>query len=167
MPNRLRLSLLVPLLLLAGAAVPAAASAAWFPADAIDGPSPDIVAAGDVDVARDGGGGVVYLRRDGGVPHVFLSRLVGGVWQAPERVDAGLSAPAGAPTVAAADGGRIVVAFESGDRLFAAFAPGGGPPAPVGAPQQLFDGAAAAPHADVGINGTAYVTFAAGGDVRV
>ena len=34
-------------------ALPAAASAAWFPADAVDGPSPDILALGGIDVAAD------------------------------------------------------------------------------------------------------------------
>ena len=44
------------------------------PGRAVDGPA-EIEALGDVDLARDGTGGVVYLKRDGGVPHVFLSRL--------------------------------------------------------------------------------------------
>ena len=47
---------------------------AWFAAEPVDGPA-EIDALGDVDLARDGTGGVVYLKRDAGVPQVFLSRL--------------------------------------------------------------------------------------------
>jgi hypothetical protein len=67
------------------AALAPAAHAAWFPGDAIDGPAPDVLSVGDVDLARDGTGAVVYLRRDGGVPHVFMSRIIDGAWRAPER----------------------------------------------------------------------------------
>ncbi len=56
-----RLSLSVVLALLALAAVPAGASAGWFPAQPVDGPSPDIQALGGVDLARDGTGGLVDL----------------------------------------------------------------------------------------------------------
>ena len=75
-----RLVLPVLLALLGLAALPAAASAGWFPAGdpPIDGPSADIVKLGGVDLARDGTGGVVYIKRVGGVPHVFLSRFNGG-----------------------------------------------------------------------------------------
>ena len=52
---------------LSGEAAPAA-QAAWFRAEPIDGPA-EIESLGDVDVARDGSGGVVYVKRDAGVPH--------------------------------------------------------------------------------------------------
>src|SRR5688572_14718668 len=81
-----------------------AAHAGWYGAEAIDGPA-EIDALGDVDVARDGTGGVVYLKRDGGVPQVFLSRLSGGVWLAPERLSTG--APVSEAAVTAGDGGRL------------------------------------------------------------
>jgi len=45
---------LLPALLLALAALPASAHAAWFPAEQIDGPSADIVSVGGVDIAREG-----------------------------------------------------------------------------------------------------------------
>ena len=64
-----------------------AAHAAFFKADSVDGPSADIRSVGDMDIARDGSGAVAYVKRDGGVDHIFVSRLTGGVWQAPERVD--------------------------------------------------------------------------------
>ena len=59
-------------------------------ADVVDGPA-EIDALGDVDLARDGTGGLVYLKRDAGVPQVFLSRLDAGAWHPPER------SPAAAP----------------------------------------------------------------------
>ena len=152
----------------------APARAGWFPAEAIDGPSADIVAFGDIDLARDGTGGLVYLKNDAGVPHVFLSRHHGGVWQPPERVDVGLDAPASEPVIAAGDDNRLAIVWVSGGRLHGAVAPGG-PPAPLAPPQLLFAESDAArpvahPHVDLGINGTAYATFtapgASGSDVR-
>src|SRR4051812_9390701 len=106
------LALALSLGLVAAAAAPAA-EGAWFPADSIDGPSPDVLALGDVDLARDGTGAVAYLKRDGGVPHVFVARMIDGAWHAPERVDVGLPGAATAVTVAAADGPRVAVAFVS------------------------------------------------------
>src|SRR6476660_6268064 len=91
--------------------VPAAgARAAWNVSQAIDGPNADVVGIGNVDLARDGTGAVAYLRRDGGVTHVFVSRLFGGVWQSPVRVDPGLGAATEAK-VAVGDGNRIAVAW--------------------------------------------------------
>jgi hypothetical protein len=51
----------------------ASAHAGFYAAEPIDGPTPDVLTIGDVDVARDGNGAVAYLRRDGGVSHVFVS----------------------------------------------------------------------------------------------
>ena len=76
----MRLSLSLPSLVLAAAValLPAAAARADFlPADPIDGPSADLVGQPDVDLARDGSGAVAYLKLDGGVRHVFVSRFVG------------------------------------------------------------------------------------------
>ena len=83
MPVRLAILTLLALALL----TPAAADAAWFPAQAVDGPNADVQSVGGVDLARDGTGAVVYLKNDGGVPHVFVSRIFGGAWQPPVRVD--------------------------------------------------------------------------------
>jgi len=79
------------LVAVAAALGPAAAPAraAFFASEALDGPSTDIEGLGGVDVARDGTGGLAYVKRDGGVDHIFVSRLAGGAWQAPERVDQG------------------------------------------------------------------------------
>ena len=62
-------------------------AAAWFPRRAPSTGPAEIDALGDVDLARDGTGGVVYLKRDAGVPQVFLSRFDGGAWQPPEQLD--------------------------------------------------------------------------------
>ena len=154
---------------LAPAVLAPAADAAWFPGESIDGPSADIEALGDVDLARDGSGAVVYLKREAGVPHVFLARMVDGAWRAPERVDAGLEGPASAATVAAGGGRRLMVAFVSGGALYGVIAPGGGQLTPLTAPQLLAPGSREAPvtgpHADMGINGTGYVVYTANGDV--
>jgi hypothetical protein len=74
----------------------------FIPAEPIDGP---VTALGDLDVARDGTGAVAYVKPDGGVDHVFVSRLDGGAWQAPERLDVGLPGPGSQPVVAAATAG--------------------------------------------------------------
>ncbi|HVR04764.1 MAG TPA: PKD domain-containing protein [Solirubrobacteraceae bacterium] len=69
------------------AALPVGASAVILPATTIDGPSEEIAGFGGVAMAEDGSGGLVYLKRVDGVPHVFVSRYVGGHWLAPIRVD--------------------------------------------------------------------------------
>ena len=71
------------------------------PATPIDGPSADIQSLGDLDVARDGTGALAYVKRVGGVDHVFVSRLVDGAFQPPEQVDAGLAGAGSQPVVAA------------------------------------------------------------------
>ena len=114
-----RLILSVLLALLALAALPAAASAAWFPARApVDGPSPDIEKLGGVDLARDGTGGVVYLKRVDGAPHVFLSRFNGGQFRPPERVDNGIGAGASDAAIAAADVDRLAIVWTAGNRVY-------------------------------------------------
>jgi hypothetical protein len=140
----------------------AAAQAAFFPGEPIDGPSADIRSVGDIDVARDGSGAVTYVRRDGGVDHIFVSRLVSGAYQPPERVDAGIDAASSQPVVAASDGGRVVVVFISGGSAFASVRPAGAPG--FSAPQLLASGASD-PSVDMSFNGAAYATYTANGDV--
>jgi hypothetical protein len=142
--------------------VPAAADAAFFAGEPIDGPSADVRSAGDLDIARDGTGAVAYVRRDAGVDHIFVSRLAGGVWAAPERVDVGIDAPASTPAVAASDGGRLAIVFIAGGSSFAVVRQAGAPA--WGAPQLLASGAAA-PSVDMSFNGAAYATYSVGGDV--
>jgi len=156
----MRLRQLLTLLLIAIPAAPA--RAAFFPADSIDGPSADIVSVGEVDFARDGAGAVVYVKRDGGVDHVFAVRLVGGAWQPPERIDPGLPGPSSQPVLGVADGGRVVAAFVSGGALYGTSrVPGAtGWSAPV-----QIAAAGTDPALDLSINGVAYVTFTSAGDV--
>ena len=171
-----RLLLVISLAVLAAALTAASpARAGWYPAETIDGPSADILESGGIDIARDGTGGLVYVKADGGVPHIFLSRHIAGAWRAPERVDIGIETAGSQPVIAAADGYRLAIAWISGGRVHGSVVPAGTGAGPLAAPTQLYADpdplrAAADPHIDMGINGTAYVVFAApgsgGSDVR-
>lgn len=156
--------LLVLTALLAAHAVLAAApaDAAFFPGDAIDGPSADIRALGDVDLARDGTGAAAYVKSVDGVDHIFVARFEGGVFTAPERIDAALPGAGSQPVVGASDAGRLVVVFVSGGVVHGAVRVAGGA---WSAPVAL--GAGSDPAVDLSINGTAYAAFTGGGDVRV
>ncbi len=103
------------------------AHAVILPAQTIDGPAEGIVGLGGVAMAEDGTGGLVYLKRVEGVPHVFVSRYVGGRWLAPIRVDRCLPSSgnpsatseehcetpfaASWPRIGAAEGGELVVVW--------------------------------------------------------
>lgn len=89
----------------------APARAAILPAETIDGPSQEIVSFGGAAMAEDGTGGVVYIKRSGGVPHVFVSQFVGGRWLAPIRVDTEEPFAASWPRIGAADGGELIVTW--------------------------------------------------------
>jgi hypothetical protein len=160
-----RLTALASLALALAWTAPAAAD--FFPGETLDGPSGDVVGVGDVDVARDGTGAVVWVKKDGGTSHIFLSRLVDGVFRGPERVDAGLDAAASQPVVAASDGGRLAIAFVSGGTLFATVLRNSGEG--FSTLQALANGATN-PSIDMSINGAAYVSFTGPGgsnlDVR-
>ncbi len=107
-PTTLTLALATLILLLW---LPHRAAAVILPAVTIDGPSQTIVGAGGVAMAEDGTGGVVYLKRVDGVPHVFVSRFVGGKWLAPVRVDTEQPFAASWPRIGAADNGQLVVVW--------------------------------------------------------
>jgi hypothetical protein len=173
MPRRLSLS--VVLALLALAAVPSVAAAGWFPAQPVDGPSPDIEKLGGVDLARDGTGGLVYLKRVDGTPHVFLSRFNGGQFRAPERVDNGLGAGVSEAAIAAADADRLAIVWIAGSRVYGSVVTGNDQqPGPLLGPTELYNdpsGPVSDLSLDMGINGTAYASWAGpgggGSDVRV
>jgi hypothetical protein len=101
----------VAALLALAAALPSPAAGIVRPAVTIDGPSSDILSLGGVAMAPDGTGGLVYLKRDQGEPHVFVSRFVGGQWQAPQRLDTALPFDSRWPQIGAGDGGRLVVVW--------------------------------------------------------
>ena len=159
-----RLVLLAVLAPLVVTAVPAHAAVrgTYFPGEAIDGPTADIQSLDDLDVSRDGTGGLVYVKRVSGIDHVFVSRLVDGSFQAPEQIDAGLGGAGSHATVAASDNGRLVVAFESGGGIFATVRPAG---APGFAPLQQIATTGSNPDVEMSINGVAYLTWTTGGDV--
>jgi hypothetical protein len=87
------------------------AGAVILPATTIDGPSEDIVGFGGIAMAEDGTGGVVYLKRVGGIAHVFVARYAEGHWFAPTRVDYGEPFAASWPRIGAANGGELVVVW--------------------------------------------------------
>lgn len=151
-----------------------ASQAAWFGLESIDGPSADIERVGGVDLARDGRGGLVYVKRDGGVPHVYVSRHYLGRWQAPERVDAGLELSVSEAAVAAADSHRLAITWIAGSRLYGAFYDEGSLAGQRQGPKLLYEDpegrALSGLSMDMGINGTGWATFTAagvsGGDVH-
>ena len=158
---RRRLSSL-PCAVIALLALAPAAHADWFAAEPVDGPSADLLGPRvSVDVAEDGAGAIVYRKLDGGVPHVFTARLVGGAFQPPRRVDAGVADAASEAVAVAGEGGRLAYFWLAGPRLYGALE-GGAPTLVFESPGPPLAGL----DADMGVNGTAYAVFGAGGDVR-
>ena len=139
------------------------AQAAWFPPDVVDGPA-DITALGDVDLARDGTGGLVYVKRDGGVPQVFLSRLSRGAWQPSEKLSNG--GPVSEATVTATDGGRLAAAWVAGGEVWGTVIPAAARAQAPAPPVILGGGGASGVAIDMGINEDGYAVWSAGGDVR-
>jgi hypothetical protein len=133
----------------------------------IDGPSAAIHGLSGLFVGRDGTGGAVYLKDVGGVAHVFVSSLLGGSFQAPREIDAGLGGASSQPVITGSSGGELLVAFINGGELYAALQPNG--LAGWQAPQPLHGGASS-PALSMGTFGKAYLAFTAAGsggsDVR-
>ncbi|HUA74426.1 MAG TPA: PKD domain-containing protein [Solirubrobacteraceae bacterium] len=111
MRRTLALALGATLAALALAAGARDAQAVILPATTIDGPSQEIVGFGGIAMAEDGTGGVVYLKRVGGVAHVFVARYAEGRWFPPVRVDTEEPFAASWPRIGAADGGELVVVW--------------------------------------------------------
>jgi hypothetical protein len=110
-PRRRTALLALALAAIAIAARAQAAPAVILPASTIDGPSEEIVGFGGVAMAADDSGGVVYLKRVDGVPHVFVSQYVGGRWLAPIRADGEEPFAASWARIGAAAGGELVVVW--------------------------------------------------------
>ncbi len=165
-----RMPLVVTALVLCLVAPAALAQPAPAPPVVIDGPSPGIVAPTGLgmSIARDGTGGLVYLKQVAGVAHVFVSVLSGGVFQPPVEVDSALPSASSQPVVAAGNGGLLEVAFINGGQLFAVQAATSS--SRLGAPSSLFSGASN-PAIQMTNFGKAYLTFTAidgsGFDVRL
>src|SRR3954451_8553834 len=159
--HRRVLALIVSLLALAAAAP--AAQARWFAAGPVDGPAP-ISGIGNVSLARDGGGAVAYVKQEGDNPAGYISRLIGGDWQAPERVAGadGVSDIAGA----AGDDGRLGVVWISNGNVVASVADGK-PGATLAGPV-LLSGGGGASNLDiqVGTEGGMFAVWSQGGAVR-
>jgi hypothetical protein len=147
----------------------APARAGLYTGDVVFGPHGGLKSMGNVDVASDGTGAVVYTVEEEGADHVFVSRLVNGGWVGPERVDAGLGGPSSQPHVSTAEGGRVVVSYANGGNVYTASrAPG----AAGWTVQAVWgSGGASDPWVDMGVNGKAYLVFTAPGtgghDVRI
>ncbi|HYV17146.1 MAG TPA: hypothetical protein VE972_14130, partial [Conexibacter sp.] len=169
MPAQLRLLALVLLALASPCVLAAPAAAGIFAGDPVVGPSAALRTLDGLDLAPDGTGALVATIQDGGVDHVFASRLVNGAWGAPERLDGGLAAPSVQPAVAAEDDGRLAVAFVNAGNIYVAMR------ASRSAPwvrQTIWGhGGASSPALDMSVNGKAYLVFTAPGagghDVRV
>jgi hypothetical protein len=88
------------------------------PPEVIDGPSAAIQSLGGMSVARDGTGGLIYTKTVSGVPHVFVSTLLGGQFQPPVQVDTGLSGASSHPVIAAGNSGVLLIGFLNGGTLY-------------------------------------------------
>ena len=133
----------------------------------IDGPSAGILSLGGLSVARDGTGGLVYLKSVSGVAHVFVSRLVGGAFQAPAEVDLSLRGPSSQPVIAAGNGGVLLIAFINGGVLYVVRRPSTTSPY---VPPHAIAGGASNPSIQMTNFGKGYLAFTAaagvGYDVR-
>jgi hypothetical protein len=127
----------------------------------IDGPSAGILSLDGLAVARDGTGGLVYLKDVSGVPHVFVSGLAGGRFQTPERVDP-IAGPSSHAVIVADNGGLLLVAFINSGELYVVQQPATG--APWQSPIPIFAGAAN-PSLSISNFGKAYLAFTALGAV--
>ncbi len=144
-------------------ALTAPAQAAFFPGDALDGPSPDVRSVGDLDLARDGTGALAWVRAVDGVDHVFVARFERGMFQPAERLDVSLPGASSQPVVGASDNGRLVIVFVNGGTVYGIVRPATGLPYSV--PVPLAPGSD--PSVDLSINGTAFASFTVAGDVRI
>ncbi len=145
----------------------AAAQPSPSPPTTVDGPSGAIASLNGLSVARDGTGGLVYLKAVGGVSHVFSSPLIGGRFQPPQQLDAGLPLASSQPVVAAGNAGVLLVGFINGGTLYVADKASS--TAAFTSPQAL-SGGASSPSIQMSNFGKAYLAFTvadgAGHDVR-
>jgi hypothetical protein len=153
--------------------VAAPAQAAWFPGTVVDGPSADIVEVDGLDLSLDGSGGVVYLKKDGGINHVFVSQFFLGKFGPPQRVDPGLNGPSSSARIAASEDGRLAVVFINGGSLYGVVASDKTQPftRPAVIAQGAQDAPVSNPSLDMSVHGAGYLAYVTpgggGGDVHV
>jgi len=162
------------LLVAAFAAAAGPARAAWFPGTVVDGPSADVVEVDGLDLSMDGTGGVVYIKKDGGVNHVFVSQFYQGQFGPPQRVDPGLTDPSSSARIAASEDGRLAVVFVNDGSLYGVVASDKTQPftTPAMIAQGSITGPIINPSLDMSVHGAAYVAFvttpgSGGGDIHV
>ena len=152
---------------LAALASPALAQPSPAPPTVIDGPSAAISSLGGLSIARDGTGGLVYVKAVSGISHVYISALLGGQFQSPVQVDAGLAGASSQPVLAAGNGGVLLVGFINAGQLYVVDKASS--TAGFGSPQALAAGASN-PSLQMTNFGKGYLAFtvadAAGHDVR-
>jgi hypothetical protein len=152
---------------LAALASPALAQPSPAPPTVIDGPSAAISGLGGLSIARDGTGGLVYLKAVSGIPHVYVSALLGGQFQSPVQIDTGVPGASSQPVIAAGNGGVLLVGFINGGQLYVVDKASS--TAGFGSPQALAAGASN-PSLQMTNFGKGYLAFTvavgAGHDVR-
>ena len=167
-------------LLASPAALPPPASAALYPAVALDGPSTSILEVDGTAMAPDGTGGIVYRKVVDGQPHVFVAAFRHGAWQPPVQADAGQPYAATFPAIAAGDGGRLLVVWVEPFATESVANPGGNTSlqtrfelysaeiepgaasftAPIQVdPTDVTDGSSVSPSLSIAPNGLAYVAY--------
>ena len=114
------------------------------------------VTLGQLAVARDGSGGLVYSASSAGVSHVYLARLLNGSLQAPVQLDGAALAGAGEPVISADNGGELLVAFTSAGNLYVAETASSD--APLSQPRLIATGAS---HPSIAMNlyGVGYLAY--------
>ncbi|MDO8212684.1 hypothetical protein [Conexibacter sp. CPCC 206217] len=167
---RSRAATLLSALLAAALLSAAPASAGTFAGDVVVGPLPTLKTMGNIDLAPDGSGAIVYTVDEGGVDRAFVSRTVNGGWGGPEKLDAGLPGASSQPVVSSGDGGRVAVVFANGGNIYAITKPAAD--RPWGGLQTIWgSGGASDPYIDLSVNRKGYIAFTAPGagghDVRV
>jgi hypothetical protein len=151
-------------------AAAAPVDAAYFPGQPVDGPTADITELSGVTLSRDSDGHVLYLRREGGANHVFVSFLAAGNPRQPRRLDTGQVLPSSQARISSADNGRAVAVWVNGGSLWSSVRPTGS--SDWGSPQAVYSvtptGADVEdPSLSMGPSGAAYVAFEVDGDLRV
>lgn len=77
----------------------------------VAGPDPSIVEVGQVALASDGTGGVIYRRAEQTGSHIYVARVANGRWTGSQRVDTSLPYGSFEPRLAAGAGGRLVAVW--------------------------------------------------------